>query len=139
MREYQLIEQTSRHVRSHRLRYSRHLLNMVLCRKKGDRVHTSMSFKVLVIASSKIGSTNENVDQDQRVTSSSGQERAADGIYKESDLLITSSSDGNRELASVGRATLEAHRIACIGRVPATHKKDVGITVQTALNKVFPR
>lgn len=65
---------------TYRDRYSRYFPNIFLCRKKGDKVQTSVSFKVPFEASWKIGSMKENVLQDQSVTLSSGQERVTDGI-----------------------------------------------------------
>ena len=61
-------------------RYSKHLLNMFLWRKKGERLHTSVSFNVFFIARSRIGRTKVNVHQDQRLTSSSGHDSVTDGI-----------------------------------------------------------
>lgn len=55
---------------------------MFLWVKKGDRLQTSASLSVLLVATLNMGSTNETVTQDQNVTLSSGIVRPFDGTYK---------------------------------------------------------
>ena len=62
--------------------YARYFVKRFLCVKNGDRYQTSVSFTVLAVAIWNIGSTNETVIQDQRVTLSSGMVRSLDGTYE---------------------------------------------------------
>ncbi len=56
-------------------------MNKFLCVKNGDKLQTSVSFRVRVLATPNMGSTKEQVIQDQRVALSSGIVKSFEGVY----------------------------------------------------------
>ena len=90
--------------------YCRYFLKIFLCVKNGERVQTSASLTVRAFETLNNGSTNENVDQLQRSTLSSGIVNLFEGGFGTDDLSDPCRMLHNRQKYSPQTASQHSDR-----------------------------